>query len=90
MYSDNKTITIENHPMIGQVIRTLCTGLEVDATVVEVTEDRHRVTFHVDMHQDVQWGDQTFTKDTCSMRKFDQWIIGTKTVTAEQFLAHKK
>jgi hypothetical protein len=81
-----KSVKIENHPMVGQVIKKLCTGLTVDATVVEVVENEYSIIFKTVMHESVQWGDDVFTEGNCSMRKCDQWIIGTDTVTPEQFL----
>lgn len=66
---------ILNHKMIGKNITQCVTGLEVNAIVKRVFEDKYSIFLETE-HEEVQWGDNKFTKGSVSMRKFDGWIIG--------------
>lgn len=77
---------VKNHKMIGKVITEWMTGWEVQSTVTNVYEDKYSITLYTKLHEGVNYGGDIYETGQVTLRKCDNWIVGSDHVTVEDFL----
>lgn len=68
--SEEQTREFIGKIQVGDPVMAICTGIELEAVVVNTSENEHSFMVKVN-HRPISWGDDSFTETTLSCRKID-------------------